>query len=86
MWITAFITDNGAPKTGLSPIIMIRKVSDNSLIVNNGSMLEIGNGWYKYELKSFSKISEHVILIDANSDLIQNSERYQYTNYDYYKR
>jgi hypothetical protein len=78
MYITAFFTDKGVPKTGLSPIITVRKVSDNSIVVNGLSMSEIGSGWYKYDFATYDKSIEYAIVMDANSGSISDFERYKY--------
>lgn len=44
----AFEDTEGNPAEGLSPVVSIWRVSDNSLLVDDVSMLEIGGGWYKY--------------------------------------
>lgn len=49
MNIVSYFTNKGAPETGLSPTIRIRDLSDNSLIVADEAMTEVGDGEYKYE-------------------------------------
>ena len=44
--------DAGVPKTGLSPTIDIIKISDSSLLVNDGALTEIGGGNYLYAFSS----------------------------------
>ena len=53
MYITAFFTSSGVPITGLSPTIRIRDVSDNSLLVTDAAMSEIGDGNYKYNFITY---------------------------------
>jgi hypothetical protein len=44
----AYFTEYGEPKTGLSPTIRIRDLSDNSLVITDEAMSEVGDGFYKY--------------------------------------
>jgi hypothetical protein len=44
----AYFTEYGEPKTGLSPTIRIRDLSDNSLVITDVAMSEVGDGFYKY--------------------------------------
>lgn len=67
--ITAYFTEAGTPKTGLTPTIRIRDVSDNSLKVTDASMTEIGDGWYKYTFTSFVIGTEYVIRCDGGATL-----------------
>ena len=47
MYVTAYFTDGGTPATGLTPTIRIRDLSDNSLVITDASMTEVGDGHYK---------------------------------------
>ena len=48
---SAYFEENDVQKTGLSPtpVLTVRKLSDNSIVLNSVSMVEVGDGWYKYE-------------------------------------
>jgi hypothetical protein len=52
MWISSFVTDSGEPKAGLSPAIKIREVATDVLVVDSENMTEVGEGFYKYNLRS----------------------------------
>lgn len=49
VYAKAYFSEDGAPKTGLSPTIDIIKVLDNSEPVSAQAMVEVGKGFYKYE-------------------------------------
>lgn len=77
MYITAFFTDNGVPKTGLTPLIYIYKVSDDSLLIDGSAMSEIAGGWYKYSYGAYDATIEYVIYIDGTATL-SGAERYKF--------
>lgn len=78
MYILAFFTDAGSPKTGLSALIKIWKVSDDSLLVDDAAMTEIAGGWYKYDYTAYSSSIAYAIRCDANDGTIADYERYRY--------
>ena len=55
--ITTYFTTSAvtpaAPSTGLSPTISIWKVSDNTALVNEAAMTEVGGGYYKYTFTTY---------------------------------
>lgn len=66
-WITtSFVNNSEAPLTGLTPIIRIRDLSDNSLVVTDASMSEVGDGIYKYNFESYDASKDYAIRCDAN--------------------
>ena len=77
MIITAFFTNNGTPETGLTPTIRIRKLSDNSLVVTDASMSEVGDGFYKYDFTSYDHSIDYAIRVDGGSSL-SDSDRYKF--------
>ena len=52
-YFTTSTVNPAAPATGLSPVISIWKVSDNSVLVNEEAMTEVGGGWYKYTFAAY---------------------------------
>lgn len=76
MYLTAFFTENDAPKTGLSPVVTVRLVSDESLIIDEAAMTEVGNGFYKYLFAGYVYSNDYVILYDSVA--LTGSERYTY--------
>lgn len=77
MNILAFFTNNGVPATGLSPTIRIRDVFDNSLLVTDANMSEVGDGNYKYDFTSYDLHKDYSIRCDGGI-ILPNSERYTY--------
>jgi len=75
--IVTFFTENGIPKTGLSPTIKIRRVSDGHLMVNSDPMDDIGDGWYRYIFTTYHIGTDYVVVCDGTSTLT-GSERYTY--------
>jgi len=76
MLITSFFTDNGIPKTGLTPTIRIRDLSDNSLVITDASMNEVAEGFYSYEFAEYDDTKDYAIRTDGGASL-NNYERYQ---------
>lgn len=77
MWITAFFTKNGIPETSLSATIRIRNISDNSLVVTDDAMVEIGDGFYKYNFLGYNADIDYSIRCDG-SNVLQGNDRYTY--------
>lgn len=75
MIITAFFTENGIPKTGLSPTIRIRTLSDNVLVITDVAMTEVGDGFYKYDFTTYDGTVGYSIRCDGGATL-QDGERY----------
>lgn len=75
MIITAYFSDAGVPKTGLSPTINIRRVDTAALVVTAGAMSEVGDGFYKYDFSGYDPALEYSILCDGTSSL-EGYDRY----------
>ncbi len=73
--IVSFFTENGTPKTGLSPTIRIRNLADNSLVITDAAMTEVGDGFYKYLFTSYDEIKNYSFRSDGTSNL-DDHERY----------
>lgn len=67
MIFTSFFTTSGAPATGLSPTITIRKVSDGSAVVSAQAMTEVGSGWYKYDYTGYDETLDYVFMADGGA-------------------
>ncbi len=74
MQVLAFFTDVGVPKTGLTPTVRIRDISDNTLVIDSTSS-EVGDGWYKYEFTQYDSTKEYAIRFDGGPTL-SNTDRY----------
>ena len=65
--IVVMFTDSGVPKTGLTPKISAWKISDESLIINNQDMSEIGStGIYYYPAASLPNLSNDVLAVKCD--------------------
>ena len=74
MLATAYFSEDGSPKTGLSPTLDIIDLSDNSVVINDGAMTEVGQGWYKYTFAGYDNSKDYAILCDSVT--LIGSERY----------
>ena len=78
MLITAYFSQNGAPKTGLTPTIKIWDATNDSQVVST-AMTEIDDtetsGWYKYSFTANTPTIDYVYYIDGGATLAA-SERY----------
>lgn len=83
MNILAFFTNNGTPATGLTPTIRIRDLSDDSLVVNDESMSETGDGHYKYNFSTYDANKDYAIRCDGGISL-SDSDRYKYAGNENY--
>ena len=81
MQILAFFTDHGVPKTGLTPTVRIRDISDNTLIITDSTSSEVGDGWYKYDFVQYDSAEEYAIRFDGGPSL-SDTDRYTSTTND----
>ena len=75
MIIQTKFTNGGLPALALSPTIRIRKVSDNSLVITDDAMSEVGGGWYKYNFTAYTGSVDYAMRADAGSP-VTGYERY----------
>jgi hypothetical protein len=83
MYILSFFSDEGSPKTGLSPTIKIRDVLDGSLLINGLSMAEVGDGFYKYDYTAYDSEKDYAIVCDGGISL-NDADRYVYAGNESY--
>ena len=83
MYILSFFTDNGSPKTGLTPTIKIRDVSDGSILINGTSMTEVGDGFYRYDYVAYDSEKDYAIVCDGGISL-SDADRYVYAGNESY--
>lgn len=76
MYIFAFFTQSGSPKTGLSPTVDIHE-ADGTESVAAGSMTEIGHGFYTYSFTTYTPYKQYGVTIDGTSTL-SGPERYKF--------
>lgn len=67
--ITAHFTSAGVPTTGLTPTIDLWEVNPDILVVNNGALIEIAQGWYRYNYTSYDFTKSYVFTIDGGGSL-----------------
>ena len=77
MKIISFYTENGEPKSGLTPVITITRLTDNIIVVNSYAMTELSNGFYAYDFSSYTEGHEYTIFVDGGN-LLSNFERYKH--------
>jgi hypothetical protein len=77
MFVISFFTEAGTPKTGLSPVIDIWRVSDNFKVVTSQGMSEVGGGFYKYDFTGYDASLDYAIRVDGGATL-PIMERYAY--------
>jgi hypothetical protein len=77
MKITAFFTEEGTPKTGLSPTVSIWKL-DGTVIVNAQAMTEIAGGFYYYDFTTYDETIDYCIRADGTSTLT-GADRYKFS-------
>jgi len=66
MIIFAFFTENGSPKTGLTPTIDIAD-EDGTAIVTGASMTEVSLGFYKYDFSTIVDSTNYVYRADGGA-------------------
>lgn len=74
MLLTAFFSDKGVPKLGLTPTIDVWE-DDTTHVVNAQNMVEIAGGWYKYDFAGYDESKDYVIRADGGAGLADN-DRY----------
>ena len=77
MNIIAYFTDNGEPKTGLSPTVSIVNLIGTS-VVTDADMSESGLGFYYYDFSAYDEDVDYCIRADGGATL-SNSDRYVYS-------
>ena len=76
--ITAF-TENGLPKTGLSPVIDIWE-TDGTQVITNQAMTEIAGGGYFYSFATYDDTEDYYIRCDSVT--LTGTERYSFQSND----
>jgi len=75
MFITTYFDASGAPITGLSPIITIRDIDTEAIVISGAAMSEVGDGFYVYDFVGFDITKDYSILSDAVT--LPNIARYK---------
>lgn len=74
MVISVYFSQSGSPKLNLTPLITIIDLADNSVIVDETEMSEVGNGFYKYEFDLYDSTKDYVFICDSVD--LSGTERY----------
>jgi hypothetical protein len=77
MYLAAWFSDKGVPKTGLTPTIDVWELVSGTQVVTAQSMTEVAGGWYRYNFAGYSDTTEYVIRCDGGAGL-KDFERYKY--------
>ena len=83
MWILAYFTEAGTPKTGLTPNIDIWRVDNNSQVVTGQAMTEVGGGFYKFDFTAYDPQHDYAVRCDGGSGL-PTGDRYVYAGNEGY--
>jgi len=81
--IIGSFTDEGAPKTGLTPIVGAWEM-DGTVSVNpvTQTMTEIGNGLYYYSWTTYDETKDYAIRLDSDDGTMSDSDRYKFGTND----
>lgn len=79
MLIVSFFTEQGSPKSGLSPTIDIVDIEADSIVVNDASMTALTDMThaYVYDFSGFNEKKKYAITVDGGA-ILNNLDRYQY--------
>lgn len=83
IYIYAFFTESGVPKTGLSPTVDVWEGIAATQSVNAQAMTEKGDGWYIYNFSTYVQTKQYLVTIDGTSTL-SGSERYKFQILSYH--
>ena len=81
MNVLAFFTNSGVPATGLSPTIRIIDIADSTAVISDEAMIEIGDGFYKYDFVAYDWTKDYAVRCDGGAALAP-TDRYSYGNND----
>ena len=73
MYLPAYFSESGTPKTGLSATIEVYDVANLQKVVNGEAMEEIADGFYRYNFNG-SKVRDYIFICDSVT--LTGSERY----------
>lgn len=76
MIITSYFTENGAPKTGLTPQLTAWNLA-GVMQLNAVAMTEIAGGWYYYDWVAYNDATDYVFRADGGAGLV-DFERYNF--------
>lgn len=74
MICSAWFSENGTPKTGLSPTITIYHLESGRAVISGHAMTELGNGFYWYDYPDNSHRNSYAYICDSVT--LTGEERY----------
>ena len=77
MYILSMFTSSGSPASSLTPTVRVRNVATNALVATDAAMLEVGDGWYKYDFTTYDPLLDYAIRCDGGAAL-PSGERYAF--------
>jgi len=84
MKIIVNYTENGIARTGLTPAISIRNITNISSptqVITNQAMTDVGFGYYAYNFSTYVEQNEYIVAIDGGN-VLTSFERYKYGSID----
>ncbi len=76
--VLAVFTENGVPKTGLSPTLKIYRLDTKALVVTDDAMDEVGGGQYVYDFTAWDPAINYSTICDSVT--LSGAERYAYSS------
>ena len=77
MKIIAFFEKDNIPQETLSPVIRILDLSDDSIVINDATMLHVNGGIYQYDFSTYDPEKDYAIRCDGTSSM-DDYGRYSY--------
>lgn len=74
MYINAYFSAKGVPKTGLTPTIWVWGL-DGTAVISGSNMAEIAGGYYYYNFTGYDDTEDYSIRADGG-DILSNIDRY----------
>jgi hypothetical protein len=82
VWIISAFLKDGVPAVGLAPVITIRLIETDELVISNAPMFNHASGMYKYYFTNYNRNRDYSFFVDGGSSL-SDVDRYRYaTNED----
>jgi hypothetical protein len=73
VYFTGAFTNAGTPVEGLSVTIRVYKLSDNSVVVNDAAVSEVGGGAYKYDFTAlYDATADYIARMNAGVDTVDS--------------
>ena len=76
--VLAVFTEDGSPKTGLSPTVKIYRLDTDALAITDAAMTEVGLGQYRYNFTTWDSSINYSVVCDSVT--LTGFERYAYSS------